>query len=106
MGVGDELGFAGFWDERAQDLWVALGGFGNPNLRKRQPLIHLAPRLTHIDSALEDPSIGHQSNECEQSRPWDSDTRSAVETILEPGTSALMLRCTPIPRINEKVRVE
>ena len=53
MGVGDDLGPSRFRNERSQNLLVALRGFGYPDVRKAQPLLHLAPRLSHGDRALE-----------------------------------------------------
>src|SRR5215472_3537502 len=92
MGVRHQISVhSGQCDQSAQRLRMMLGRLGDPSRITSEPRHHLPPGVGDWLRVLEYAWICYDTKECEQTRPWQSDTRNIVELLIEPIAGSLVL---------------
>ena len=81
-------------------------GLGNPDRIEREPALHLLPRASHRDSAIEDSRVGDDAHETQEARPGHPHTRDPIQPLVQPGARAFVLGKAPHLCIDEQVGVE
>ena len=105
--VGDQIGaHAGCREELTQHVSVSLRRSGNRRSLAVEPRLHLMPSRSTRGGSLEDARVRDQTKEGEQARPGQPDARGAVQSLVEPGPRAFVLREVPDVGVDEQVCVD
>ncbi len=96
---------AKFPEQSTQNDAMLLTRRRNPHVFARQPFPHLRPRLRNTRRMLINPRVRHHLEKSKSGLPGQSNPPRFAEPRIEPLPSRLMLLCSAIPRIDQKIGI-